>query len=323
MKGPNPFAWNPENFTVFGRKSEIGLFVSFANATSNGQPGILIVTGETGSGKSVLLRNFKHETERLGLQSIYIKVEKGEKEADLINKAFYEMKHLEDVIEYIGNHNRETIIFIDGIDRLVGADQVTKRIVERIYNSWRRRVSVVLSSTRNLKVQSDGVRNINLKGFVEQDMVEMIDSMIGDSELKVGKEFLHSVLDDSCGNQKTVFMICWYIYEKIKDNEKMITKGHYLNYLPYIMEMFSIEWFGQMYHETPKAQREILAAIAKSRDGMKVSEIAKKLKKPLGPVSTLVNRLADDGQVTRIERGRYRIISMLYGKFVLQRQGRT
>jgi predicted transcriptional regulator len=109
------------------------------------------------------------------------------------------------------------------------------------------------------------------------------------------------------------------MYEKLGDKEKVITKGHYLNYLPQAMELLANEWFGRVYNEIPNAERDVLKVLAREFEGMKISEIAKKLRKPLGPVSALVRRLVDGGQVVKVERGHYRIFCMLYGKYVLQR----
>lgn len=313
IKGPNPFAWNPESSEVFGRKTEIVIFRSFANATASKQSGVLVVRGGNGVGKTTLLRNFKHETEKLGLDGIYIKAEKGENERDLVNKTFANEKNFEDVIKNIENG---AIIFIDGVDKLIDRDELADKLTKIVNSYWNKKsISIVLSSTK--EIAREGNRIIELHQFDEHDMREMVEYAMKKGLPKMGEECIHNILNDSGGNPKLARMICWYIYEKLKENEKLITKGHYLSYLPYIMTMISNEWFGRLYQETPNAEREILRKLADEE--LFVSEIAKKLKKPLGPIATLTKRLLDRGQIVKIERGKYRIFAKLYGKYVIQR----
>ena len=112
--------------------------------------------------------------------------------------------------------------------------------------------------------------------------------------------------------------ICHDIYGRLRENEKIISKGHYLAYLPQIMGSLSREWFGKMYQETPRAEREILHVMAKE-DSMHVSDIAKKLGKPLGPITALTRRLLDRGQIVKLDRGKYKIFCRLYARYVAQR----
>ncbi|VVC03042.1 AAA ATPase domain protein [Candidatus Bilamarchaeum dharawalense] len=322
MKGPNPFAWNPESFEAFGRKIEINIFASFINATASKQPGVLLIFGSRGTGKTTLLKNFKHEAERGGLFCPLIRIEKGEKEMDLIEKMFPDEKKPEDLEAALNKLDREngSILFIDGMDNLENAEYIAKKIAKKINMNWNKKaVSVVMSSISELKISQEGARIIYLKSFDQHSMLEMIEHALGKNSLKMGDECLNSILEDSGGNPKLARMICWYVYEKLKENEKIITKGHYLAYLPYIRDMLYNDWFGQIYNETPKAEREILRALALERDGMKISEISKKLKKPLGPISTLAKRLLERGQIIRLERGKYKIFAPLYGRYVLQR----
>jgi predicted transcriptional regulator len=85
------------------------------------------------------------------------------------------------------------------------------------------------------------------------------------------------------------------------------------------MSALSREWFGRLYQETPSAERGILSALARSEEGMHVSDIAKNLGKPLGPVTALTKRLLDSGQIVKIDRGRYMVFSKLYARYVVQR----
>jgi hypothetical protein len=158
-----------------------------------------------------------------------------------------------------------------------------------------------------------------LEPFSEDQARKMVEQALKDKKLKMGEECLRSIMSDTGGNQKLFKSVCKYIYDRLRDDEKVMSKGHYLAYLPYIMSMLSRESFGRMYNETPPSERAILHELAKADDGMHVSDIARGLGKPLGPVTALVKRLLEKGQIIRIERGKYRIFSKMYARFVLQR----
>lgn len=126
---------------------------------------------------------------------------------------------------------------------------------------------------------------------------------------------------DTGGNPRLLKAVCRHVYDRLKDSEKIINKGHYLAYLPYIMSMLSGEWFGRMYQKTPEAERRILAVMARNGEGMHVSDVARTLGRPLGPTTALVGRLLDRGQITRLDRCKYRVFAGLYARYVMQRAG--
>lgn len=312
------------------------VFKSFANATMTGQGQLLLVFGAPGTGKTLTLRYFVQEAEKAGMNAPFVNAERGEDETAIIRKLYSELSLMRDfrpaqstpegftkllnIIWKMGRKKLGTVILIDDIDNMKKPDEALFRIINLLKEGWRKRnVSFVLSSTRDFKVESDFVSKMVLEPFDEHDTHELMEKALGKGPPKIGEECLQTLLSDTGGNPKLLKIVSYYIYERLHENEKVITKGHYLAYLPQIMSMLSREWFGRLYQETPSAERAILSVLATSEEGMHVSDIAKKLGKPLGPVTSLIKRLLDSGQVVKLNRGKYRIFSKLYARYVVQR----
>ncbi len=351
MKGPNPFAFLEDNpGEAVGRKYESGVFDAMARACSARQPRVLAVHGGPGTGKTFLLRYFRREAEGMGMLAPYAKAEEGEDAADVAGRLYQETASLLEfrtqgagahpgtfagLVESLGKGGQGkyfgTLVFIDDFDDVRKADEAAAELVRLAASlEGRRAVGFVLAYTRELRLpESPALGVLRLKPFDEHDAREAIDKALGAGPgpgkgPKMGEECLHSVMTDTGGNPRLLKAVCRHVYDRLKDNEKIINKGHYLAYLPYIMNMLSGEWFGRMYQATPEAERRILAVMAGNSEGMHVSDIARTLGRPLGPTTALVGRLLDRGQITRLDRGKYRIFAGLYARYVLQRgEGRA
>jgi len=336
IKGPNPFTpWEDKPGNIYGRKDESMIFKAFVNAAGSKQPGLLVVTGIPGLGKSSLMRYFKELAEGEGMAAPLVKAEKGENTEVIVDKLYHETEvspgliggkkapeNFEELIKKVRLDKRHfgVVFFIDDIDNMNKADAAVESIIENLKAVWgKRNISFVVSSTRELKAESDIVRTMALQPLDEQEARLLVEKSLKEKKLKMGEECLHSVMADTEGNPRLFKGVCRYIYDRLRDDEKRMTKGHYLAYLPYIMSMLSREWFGRMYQDTPAAERDILLVLAKNEKGIHVSDIAKDLDKPLGPVTALTRRLLDRGQIIRIGRGKYKIFSRLYAKYVVQR----
>lgn len=335
MKGPNPFAFledNPEG--ICGRKHEAGVFDSFVRSTSAKQPRVMVVSGGPGVGRTFLLRYFRHEAGKAGLLAPYAKAERGEWAASLIGRIYQETAMLapfrpgalpdsfEKLVEGLAKGaggKFGVVVFIDDVDSLRKADEAVSAIV-RLMGSLqgRKRVAFVLATTREMAMESPLVTVLPLKPFDGHETRDYVDGALGKGPPKMGEECLHSIREDTGGNPGLLKAVCRHLYDRLKDNERVISKGHYLAYLPYIMSMLSAEWFGRTYQETPAAERDILRVLAKSGEGAHVSDVAKTLRKPLGPVTALTKRLLDSGQIVRLGRGRYAVFSRLYARYVVQ-----
>ncbi|MFN7991436.1 MAG: AAA family ATPase [Candidatus Micrarchaeia archaeon] len=297
------------------------------------QGGVIAVIGGPGGGKSSLLRHFRHVAEKQGMLSVMVKAEKGEDERSVVDKLYSEMAFppgakpeagaphdLEGLVRALDRADKKAfgaIVFIDDIDRMRKSPEFVRKIVASSLSNWgKRQIGFVISSTKELRGGSDRMTLMRLAPFGAHEAAEMMERALKKGPPKMGEECLSSILSDSGGNPRLIKSVCRHIYDKLRDNEKVITKGHYLGYFQHIMSMLSSEWFGRMYQETPGAEREILRELARNEGGMHVSDIAKKLGKPLGPVTALTKRLLDSGQIIRMDRGKYAVFARIYGRYV-------
>lgn len=333
MKGPNPFAPYDEG-GICGRKEEMKAFAGFLNSAGSKQAGALLICGGAGVGKGALLRNFYHEAEKERMLTLFISVQAGEDEKAVAGKAFAELmlryprksartpesfKMLLETIGPSGHEHFGVLIMIDDIDKMRKADEALQKIIAALEAGWGKAdIALVMSSTRAFSMRSDILKRMEIKKFDEHDARELMGKALGKGPPKMGDECLNSILADTGGNPRLLKMVCFGIYDRLREGEKVISKGHYLAYLPQIMSTISREWFGKLYQETPLSERAILQVMARS-DEIHVSDIAKKLGKPLGPITALTRRLLDGGTIEKVDRGRYRIFSKLYGRYVIQR----
>ncbi|MBD3209935.1 AAA family ATPase [Candidatus Micrarchaeota archaeon] len=337
MKGPNPFSpWEEAPGSIIGRKEETRIFNAFLNATSSKQTGMIVMTGTPGLGKSSLLRYFRQMAEKEGMLAPLVKVEKGENEEAVAEKLHHELailpgfatrgkgapSRLDELPDKtkLDKQHFGIVFFIDDIDLMKKNERAVKKLAETVRKHYGKKpFSFVVSSTREFRVRSELVQLIELEPFTEENAREMVEKALKEKKLKMGEGCLKTILADTNGNQKLFKSVCRYIYDRLRENEKVMTKGHYLAYLPYIMSMLSRESFGRMYQETPPAERSILHEIAKNEKGGHISDVAGEIGRPLGQVTALAKRLLDRGQIVRMERGKYRIFSRLYARYVLQR----
>jgi len=337
MKGPNPFsAWEEAPEGMIGRKEELRIFGDFAGATASKQPGVILVRGGPGIGKTSLLRHLKNEAEGKGMLAPYAKAERGEDEGALADKLQQDalagaagggmppltFGRLAEAIDRLaGRRHFGAVIFIDDIDLMRKPEAAFSDMIGAVAAmQGRRGVSFVVSSTKGLKAPAGRAVVMELPPFSEHDAREMVEKALKKGPPKMGDECLHTMMADTGGNPRLLRTVCKHVYDRLRENEKVITKGHYLAYLPHVMGMLSREWFGGMYQESPPSERAILRVLAKREEGMHVSDIAKELGKPMGPVTALIKRLLERGQITRLDRGKYRIFSRLYGKYVISRE---
>lgn len=330
MKGPNPFApYEKDPDSLCGRKEEIKIFSDFAAEAAMKHAGVLLIEGGPGLGKSALIARLRLDGGKMGMLCPLAKAERGQSERGIVSNLFYDSsvgeKNAPDTfIQLISLLERNArgfgaIVFIDDIDAMRKPREVLEAICAIARKSWGRgRVAFVVSSMIGIDIESDILRVAELAPFSEHDAKELVDKALKKGPPKMGEECLGAILSDSGGNPKLLRMVCRYVYENLKDGEKVITKGHYLSNTQYIMNMLGREWFGRVYQETPFSEREILSVLAE-REEMHVSDVAKEIGKNLGPITALMKRLLDSGQITRIDRGKYKVFSKLYARYIILR----
>ncbi|MFH1394162.1 MAG: ATP-binding protein [Candidatus Micrarchaeota archaeon] len=350
MKGTNPFPlWGETPQSIIGRNNEIDIFNSYLNAVSSGTPVLVLSTGGPGSGKTLLFRRLRRESIKEGLASPYIKIERGESESDLVNKLHQEMigfletqegerarpgrysasinalrKRSAGTLEGfsraaasdLGGVMHGIMFFIDDFDNLRKSEDEFQKIAS-IVSRGKLPVGFALSSTRDYGGSDPVIRRFALSAFTEHDVLELVDKALGKGPPKMGEQCLKSIMADSGGNPRLVKTSCWMLYERLKETDKIITKGHYLAALPALTSMLGREWFGPMYSRTPESERKILKVLAREGKQMHISDVATAMGKPLGPTTALAKRLLDRGQILRMDRGVYLLFSRLYGRYVL------
>ncbi len=334
MKGPNPFAALEGGGEILSvRKDESRIFNGLLEATGAGQSSMILVKGGPGSGKSAMLSAFKEEAERNGLLSPYVKAERNEDIRAVAGKLSQDgallagtiTKEAPDSVAALvhalermaSKRHFGVIVFIDDIDIMRKTEECLPQIWKTLGKS---KVSFVVSITRGLRISlPENAKLMDLRPLDEHDANEMVERALKKGPPKMGEECMNSIMTDTQGNPRLFRTVCRLVYDKLRDNERVISKGHYLAYLPYIMSMLGREWFGRLYQEIPASEKAIIGVLASSEDGMHVSDVAKRLKKPLGPTTALMKRLLDTGQVVKLDRGKYRVFARLYARYAAQR----
>lgn len=157
---------------------------------------------------------------------------------------------------------------------------------------------------------------VKLRGLSEHEAKELVGKLLKETKVRIGNECMKSILADCEGHPTILLTVCWVLFDRLGEREKLITKGHYLAHSNAVMSALAREIFDDVYQATAPAERAILRTMAKT-ELTRVSEIAKRMKKPLNVITRLVLRLTASGNLTRIERGRYRIFNRLYARYIL------
>lgn len=350
MASQNPFiVWGSDPNSISGRDEDVKFFGSMKNAVASNRPAILLFTGGAGMGKTILLRKLRIESQKDGFVSPYVHVEKGDDPGSVVKKLhietaysmkdmsgtgvrkfrqlsekaeFFEKKTpctipelLEITLSTIGTDATGIIFFLDDFDFVKKTRQAISDIVGCITNRGMP-VAFVLSSTKSINLKNEYVKQFPIPVLSEHDIRGMITTALKNGP-KMGEQCLTTIMNASGGNPRLVKTICWLLYDRLRDTDKIITKGHYLAALPSLMGLLGREWFGEIYSATPNAEKEILKILASEESQMHVSDISRKIGKPLGPVTSLVARLVETGQVVKVDRGVYRLFSRLYERYVL------
>lgn len=302
----------------------------------------MIAIGAKGIGKTSLLRYFQMLTEKNGGIGVLFRAHKYDDQQRLVDEleniliekislGTLPKKYLEEIRE-IKNKDMEKIFeeiyqelkqfspivfFIDDANKL--SRKALKSLIDLFTKLANKKIKymLVLSSTGEIHDAKDFLRPVYVSEINEKDIKNLIEKALNPSKLKIGEECLHAIIEDSQGHPLVLLTICWTIYDKIKENEKIISKGHYIAYLPTIMNNLSRELFDELYEQNSESEKDILKAFANTGGEANVSYIATLINKPLNNVTTLVLRLSESGNIKKVARGKYKLFNRLYGKYIL------
>lgn len=329
MTESNPFALPEAKF--IGRKEELDIFERIVESTSAKQPELTVIRGGIGVGKTTLMNEFEKVAAKKGMLTVHVKAERREKIEDVVDKLYYELLHekmragltqnnLRSFVKTLEERMVEgifgAVVFVDCVDNMPKPEEAIAE-ANKIINPkmWRRRVTFVFTTKRKIPLPEE-VKELLIKPFNEKEAHDFVNTSLRGK--KMGDECFNSIFEDTNGNPRLIRGVCKYVYERLREDDRIITKGHYLAALPYIMSRLSREWFGGMYQETPKAERTVLIAIAHTGK-TRITKVSATLGKPPGPTNTLARRLLERGELVQIERGEYAVFSKLYGRYVIQR----
>jgi len=338
----NPFViWGlPE--IIMGRKEEQKIILAFLSNVANGQSWVLLLSGPTGMGKTLLLKWAQKEAERQKFVVVFVSLSgrPGREHiiAELKAKTAGLLKELEEserikkdsMKNFVKTQatgfagfakaakkavdDRPMVLIINDIDKAKNAQKIVEELSEVAENH--NGIGVIVSSSKKL-VPLLGNMMVTLKPVEEQDFVEYINKTTKNTA-KIGDECARVVYADSGGNPKLLQFILWHLYEHKREADKIITQAHYNASRRAILSDLANEWFGELYADASEEERKILKELARV-DEMSVTELAKALGKKEGPTATLVLRLLDRGDVVKVRRGTYKLFAPLYASFISER----
>ncbi len=286
MRTANPFNIGIGTDALIGRKHEIEIFNSYINSEL-GQH--IAVIGSKGIGKTALLKKFRQIADKNKLSTVTIYLNKKTDDSEIARKT----KGIDSV-------------FLEDLDKDEKIVESVEKIKSRI---------VVVSSISDKKISKENFIIMKLKPLNEIEIKEFIEEKLKDKEIKVASGCLELIVEETEGHPFVLLLVLWNLYDKLKESEKIATRGHYLNCFSSTIELLSYNFFDDLYNELSDGEKAVLKAVVKSKEGTP-REIADICGKPLNTVTTLLLRLVESGNLIKISRGKYRIFNRLYGKYV-------
>jgi len=346
MKESNPFApWDES--TIIGRKEQFKAFEDFLNRVTSGDSRILLLRGTPGSGKGMLMRHFQAEALKRRLFAPYIKASRNEKMDRITKELFQELESeimdsvdsriipegkanafirqsrtgtlrvlINNLWRTLGPSFPGILFFIDDFDNVRKSEEMLRHVSN--IATEKRNIGFVFSTTGKFKRIPENVQQMDLGPLEEYEFRDYL-AKVMKKEPKMGEECTKSVYRDSGGNPKLIKQVCWIIYDKLKEGEKVIAKAHYSANMRNIMSFLSRDWFGKLYASASAQEKTVLKVLARANKPLSVKETSRQLNKPMGPVATLLLRLEAKGHIVKIERGKYQVFSGLYAKFIKER----
>jgi hypothetical protein len=339
MQGPNPFLlWVQDPKELIGRKNETNLYKSILKEIAARRKISILIKGNPGMGKSLLLMRYAQLAEKEGFfapliragrenhNSIVAKLKSQMKNylmekaaiGSITERAISKLEFGDDFIVEVAKTSQRygegLIVLIDDFDLLKEPEKLISMIKSVNNKGKTLRIGWVLSS----KTYYEGIDvKIDLLPFDEHDVREMVEKALKKGPPKMGEGCLSTIFEESEGNPQVARSTCYVIYEKLSEKEKIISRKHYIMNKSAIMSLLSRELFDGLYEPLPESEKKVLLAFAKAGGRAHISDIAREIS--MRHATTLALRLVERGQVVRIDRGIYKVFTKLYGKYVQQR----
>ncbi|MDO8553595.1 MAG: BlaI/MecI/CopY family transcriptional regulator [Candidatus Micrarchaeota archaeon] len=284
MKSTNPFVLGLQTEELFGRKEEMELFSAYLDEHT---PMKIAIVGVKGIGKTTLMKKFRQIADKNKLET----------------KTLYAGRiSISELKKEVAD-----IIFIEDVDR---NSEVLKKL-EKL------NINIIISSKSEKRINKNVFQIIKLRPLNHIEIKEYIEEKLKDKGVKIASGALETIIGESEGNPFVLLLVLWNIYDKLHENEKIITNGNYIAALPSTLELLGYKFFDELYFHCSEGEREILKVIVKSKnETCTPSDIASICKKPLNTVTTLIMRLVEKGNLVKISRGKYRVFNKLYVKYV-------
>lgn len=302
MEQKNPFYLWGEKADLIGLKEELRFVDSFLSNVESGKKSVLSVTSLPGCGKSSFLEKIASVCESRAFVVSFVRFEFGE-------------SHFETISQFLpisaDRSSKPVIVILDDLDK---AKNFRSLLVEIQNLSSSLKVGFIISSL--VQLDFPGARSIHLSEFGSFESHELISNSLKSTSIKMGEECISTLLDESSGNPRLLKLIGYFLFEKLKPNEKIITKGHYLSLFPQILSFIAKEWFSRLLAGVSKKEALILRLFSNTST-LSVSQMASSLKIPLSQVTSMVIRLEKKGFLQKVERGKYKIFSKIFAKYLL------
>lgn len=295
MEQRNPFyVWGEKVENLVGFKDELKFIGPFLSNIEGENSGLLLINGPPGSGRSLFLERLWIDAQSRGFNVIF--------------NQFYSNSDTFD-LSSIKSAKKPLLVVIDDFDLSKNADKLLREISLTDHPG----VGFVLSSLNSFSAPNS--KSFTLEHLSSVEAHDLVSKSLKPTSIKMGEECITTLLEESSGNPKIFKLLCWFLFEKLKPSEKIITKGHYLAYSQAILSFLSREFFGKLFATVSKKESLILRCFASS-DILSVNEISNSSKVPLREVTSMILRLQKKGFLIKVERGKYKIFARLFAKYV-------
>ncbi|MFH2106894.1 MAG: hypothetical protein ABII22_06560 [Candidatus Micrarchaeota archaeon] len=336
-KQENPFRTKR---LFIGRKGILRELEEDLSSSAYYEPKAVGLVGMKGIGKSFILEKVEEMAEKRRFMVIHLAMQKKEMLDERLiretansamhmlveipsknNREYFEhiiegkmqnYEKIEKIYDKIKNNVHGILFLIENCNEIRETAKIDKMLKGVMRN--KRPFMFVFSGTCSNKIYLD--KKIKIELFTEQETRSYMEVYLSGTNIKMGEECIKTIYRDSEGHPFMIWEICSILYGKLRENEKIITQGHYLLHLPSIMAKLSKEMFDKVYYELSESERELLRLLAEKEKSAK--EISEESKKPMNTVTTLLLRMEKKGSIIRVKRGIYRIFNKLYGKYVLE-----